>query len=179
MKNLCFKLLLVLTCITFSNMSLSQETLLLKTRFNEKEIEWFFEKGTATLSGMVSLNIGDGKTIGCEGYTVEVLPAGKYADERFLKVYGNNVSGQVLLRDNSPKFTPDSALYHETDKVAYCNENGNYMFKNLPAGEYYIFSLIKWQATDENGIVTEEGGAAMKRITLESGQTVKANLMGG
>lgn len=144
----------------------SAEVIQLESRFSQDEVAWFNSNGENTLSGSADLRLKNGDRKRCDGFTVELLPAAKYADERIQKTYGNINAGQVLLADKPPKFTPDTQGYHETVRKTKCDNNGQFQFTGLPEGEYYVFAFIIWPATGGGKESQHEGGAVMKRIQL-------------
>lgn len=144
----------------------------LQSQFNADEVKWVKEVGNSSVAGKTFLTLKDGTRKGCAGFNVELLPVADYSNERILKTYGNNLQGQILLEDNPPKFTPDAPEYHELLLKTTCNAKGEFEFKNVPAGEYYVMTFIVWDITNEAG-ATKTGGAVMKRIKVKTKSTIK------
>ena len=159
------KFSIFILCLGLSQLALSSELVHLKNTFNADEIQWVKEKGTATVSGKAFLHLKNGKIKGCAGHHVELLPQAGYANERILKNYGNNLKGQVLLEDNPPKFTPDVKEYHEMLIQTHCDKDDNFIFNNVPAGNYYLIAFIMWDS-EKDGVKTKNGGAVMQSVKI-------------
>ena len=141
------------------------EPVQLKSVFNLAEVEWVKEIGNSSLKGKAFLKLAGGEYKGCAGFNVELLPVAKYSNERILKTYGNNEQGQILLKDNPPKFTPDAKEYHDMVIKTQCNENNEFSFSQIKSGDYYIMGFIIWDAAVD-GKTVKDGGAVMKRIHI-------------
>lgn len=138
------------------------EAIELESRFDFEEVKWIQKQGDSSISGTAILHLSENEQKGCAGFNVELLPVAKYSSERILKTYGNNSQGQVLLKDNPPKFTPDHPQYHELVRKSQCDGENHFLFKNIPAGEYYVMVFVIWK----NDAGQSEGGALMKRVSL-------------
>ena len=135
------------------------------------EVRWVRDAGRSTVLGQVSLKLRDGTLKSCAGFPVELLPVAKYSSERIRRTYANNESGQVLLEDNPPKFTPDAPEYHEYLLKSSCDAHGAYRFENVPAGDYYVMAFIIWDVPGSNP-PAKTGGAVMKRIQVAANSTL-------
>ena len=129
------------------------------------DVRWVRSAGNSTVSGKVSLKMRDGTAKSCAGFPVELLPVAKYSSERIFRTYASNTSGQVLLEDNPPKFTPDAPEYHVYLLKSSCDAQGEYRFENVPAGDYYVMAFIIWDVAGSNP-AAKSGGAVMKRIRV-------------
>ena len=144
----------------------SAEPIELKSRFNLDEVKWIQTNGNSSISGSAFLSLSESEKKGCAGFNVELLPVASYSNERILKIYGNNSQGQVLLKDNPPKFTPDDPQYHELVRKSQCDENNHFVFKDIPAGDYYVMFFIIWK----NDKGQEDGGVLMHNVSLGDGE---------
>jgi len=162
---------LLILFVASSAAAFAREPLVLKSRFNAEEVSWVMNSGTATLSGNAYLRLEDGSYRGCGDFHVELLPSAKYADERIYLTYGNNIEGQILMADKPPTFTPDAKQYHELNLSAECDENDEFIFHDVPAGEYYLIGFIIWPVGDELA-----GGGVMKRISIAEGKVHSTQL---
>jgi hypothetical protein len=143
--------------------------------FSADEVGWVLKPGNATVTGQAFLRLEDGSLKSCAGFNIELLPAGKYANERIQKTYRNNEQGQILLEENPPKFTPDVPAYHEMLLKGACDQRGEFRFEQVPAGEYYVMAFIIWEDTrSDPGRKT--GGGVMKRIRVTPGSQVMVRL---
>jgi len=151
----------------------SAEPVQLESRFDLEEVKWIQTQGNSTISGTAFLQLNKDEKKGCASFGVELLPVAKYSNERIFKTYGNNSSGQILLKDNPPKFTPDHPQYHELVRKTVCDTKNNFTFIDLPAGDYYVIAFIIWK--DEKG--QSDGGAVMKKLSLGSGEKEAVELV--
>jgi hypothetical protein len=161
------KYLWLLAFILVINSVHSSERIALKSQFDPNEISWVKSPGNSVVSGKAFLRLKDGTIKTCAGFAVELLPSAEYSNERIFLTYGNNQQGQVLLEDNPPKFTPDAREYHELLLKSQCNAEGEFHFKQVPAGDYYVMVFIIWDESSEIG-TKKAGGAVMKKIRVAS-----------
>jgi len=133
--------------------------------YKDEEVDWFKNKGTASISGTAKFKSKQGVLKFGKEFWVELMPASTYTTERLRKIYGNNDEGFIFARDGVPRFIPDPAGYHETLKMT-CDENGAFTYSDLPTGSYYLIAFMLWN--DEANILS--GGGIMKQITLEEGE---------
>jgi hypothetical protein len=124
------------------------EPVQLNNRFDLEEVKWIKEAGNASLKGKAFLKLENGEYKGCAGFNIELLPITQYSSERINKTYGNNQQGQILLKDNPPKFTPDAKEYHDMVIKTQCNDSNEFSFSQIKPGDYY-------------------GGAVMKRVHIK------------
>lgn len=151
------------------------EPIKLKNTFNLEEVKWVKEVGNSSVKGKAYLKLPSGEYKGCGGFNIELLPVAKYSSERIYKNYGNNEKGQLLLKDNLPKFVPDAKEYHEMLIKGKCNENDEFSFGHVKSGDYYVIAFIIWD-NDVNGKVIKDGGAVMQRIYVADNTVVEAVL---
>lgn len=142
----------------------------LDSGFDAAQVRWALEPGDAEVSGTAAIRLEDGTTRNCAGFNVELLPVAEYSNERIRRTYGNNESGQILLSQKPPRFTPDAPGYHEMLLKSSCDASGNFRFSNVPAGDYYVMVFIIWEAPP-SGATSKAGGAVMRRIRVAPGST--------
>lgn len=150
----------------------SAETVQLESRFDPEEVKWIQAQGNSSISGTAFLQLNRDEKKGCSSSGVELLPVAKYSNERIRKIYGSNSKGQVLVKDNPPKFTPDEPQYHELVRKTVCDEKNAFTFNNLPAGDYYVIAFIIWK--DKKG--QDDGGVVMKKLSLGNDETKTIDL---
>ena len=44
------------------------------------------------------------------------------------------------MEQNPPKFVPDEPEYHEMLIKGSCDQHGEFHFRNVPAGEYFVIA---------------------------------------
>jgi hypothetical protein len=162
--------LLVCTQTQSSESSPGQDPLKLESPFDMEAVKFVKEPGDATVMGQAFLKLRDGTLKSCAGFNVELLPVAAYSNERIFKTYRSNEQGQILLEQNPPKFTPDVKEYHEMLLKSSCDAQGEFRFKNVAAGDYYVMAFIIWEATTGDA-ASKTGGGVMKRIHVEPNST--------
>ena len=167
--------IVLLSGLLISQLTVSSEPLALQSEFHTDEVKWVLEKGDSSVQGTAALRLKNGTIKNCSGSSVELLPVANYSNERIFKTYGNNDSGQVLLEDNPPKFTPDAKEYHDLVLKSSCNEKGEFTFNDVHSGDYYVIAFIIWD-TNKNGATSKTGGAVMKRIKVKATSKNKGTL---
>lgn len=169
MKNSFYQeVVFLLTIFLLSHQALSSERIEVESKFDPDEISWVKKDGNVIVEGEAYIKLEDGSYKGCSGFNIELLPVSAYSDERIFKTYGNNKSGQILLKENPPKFTPDHKLYHDLVIKNTCDSKNRFSFSNVHPGDYYIMAFIIWNGT--------EGGGVMKRVSVQDGSKIKTVL---
>ncbi len=113
--------------------------------FNEADFTRYAGSGTGTVDGQV-LRVGADKSTWVQkhGSTVKLMPATPYTDEIVQRKYADRVH---LMR-------PDARFAKYVRKVR-TDENGNFVFRHVPAGNYYVACHYKWtyltDGTDADG----------------------------
>jgi len=150
--------------------------------FNEKEFVAYKQKGHSTLAGQVFLGASSGKAITQAGVPVHLIPVTKYTRYWFdhsVRATACSSLGDPPAADATPAAQPPLNCGHmalrqlEIDKrilpylrTTRANPTGHFWFTKIPAGRYYIVSVI------EGGSQKEEGpaGIAWLNIDLEAGE---------
>ena len=159
-KKVLFFLITFLSLQTFSQKK-KERIVEIKNKFEEKEVKWFKESGEGVIKGTAKFESKKGKVRFGSEFRIELQPYSAYTYERLFTIYKNEYKGHVFVEDGVPKFTPDPKGYHETRKTM-CNNKGEFVFSNLPDGEYYIIAFMLWDKT---------GGGLMQKIKLSKGET--------
>ena len=150
--------------------------------FNEKEFAAYKQKGHGTLAGQVFLGASSGKAITQAGAPVHLIPVTRYTRYWFdhsvrataCSSPGDPPAADAASAAQQPLNCGHEALRRlEIDKrilpylrTTRANPTGHFWFSKIPAGRYYIVSVI------EGGSQKEEGpaGIAWLNIDLEAGE---------
>lgn len=150
--------------------------------FNEKEFFSSKQKGHGTLAGQVFLGASSGKAITQAGVPVHLIPVTKFTRYWFdhsVRSAACSSLGDLTTADATPAAHQPLNCAHEalrqleTDKrilpylrTTRANPTGHFWFTKIPAGRYYIVSVI------EGGLQKEDGpaGIAWLNIDLEAGE---------
>lgn len=151
---------------------------------NEKELFPYKPKGRGTATGQVFLSSPSGKAVTQAGVPVHLIPRVQYTRHWFdgnVRMNSCTLRSDSLVPDNP--VTPASSLeclrsvlsqpLTEKRLVPYlrttrANPTGHFWFTKIPAGRYYIVSLIQ----GGNGAHQDEpqGGIAWATLDLEAGE---------
>ena len=144
----------------------------ISAEFSKSDIVWFDGAGDGTLEGSAFLRTKGGTVKTCAGYDVQLLPYSSYAAERMRFIYGSETSGHLFGPRRAWKFNPDEPDFYKSLKKTVCNANGEFQYKGLPAGDYYIIAKVTWDI----GKVFDEGGTLMRKISIASNATETVTL---
>lgn len=150
--------------------------------FNEKEFVAYKQKGHGTLSGQVFLGASSGKAVTQAGAPVHLIPVTRYTRYWFdhsvrataCSSPGDPAAADAAAATHQPVNCAHEALRQlETDKrlVPYlrttrANPTGHFWFTKIPAGRYYIVSMIEGSSQKEDG----PAGLAWLTIDLDAAE---------
>lgn len=175
-------LLLLASSICLSHVAAVESSPASPPVFNEKEFVAYKQKGHGSLAGQVFLGASSGKAITQSGVPVHLIPVTRYTRYWFdhsVKVtacssYSDPPATDATQASHQPLNCAQEALRQlEMDKrilpylrTTRANPTGHFWFTKIPAGRYYIVSVI------EGGSQKEEGpaGIAWLNIDLEAGE---------
>ncbi len=152
--------------------------------FNEKEFVAYKQKGHGTLAGQAFLGASSGKALTQAGAPVHLIPITKYTRYWFDRtVRAATCAPSSDLAPSAGTSTAPQSLNcaHEAlrqlemDKrilpylrTTRANPTGHFWFTKIPAGHYYLVSVI------EGGSQKEEGPAGIAWLTVELDASEKA-----
>lgn len=127
--------------------------------FVESDYAQFRGWGSGAIVGTVSGNLrpGAGAPINCN-------PATSYSKD-FIE---RSTGGERLTPADPRVWT-----YH---RQTVADASGNFEFRGLPQGEYYVYTGIGWGLRGGYGIVVPAGAMASERVTVRPGQKTKVIL---
>jgi len=150
--------------------------------FNEKEFVPYKQKGHGTLAGQVFLGASSGKAVTQAGAPVHLIPVTRYTRYWFdhsvrataCSSPGDPAAADAAAATHQPVNCAHEALRQlETDKrlVPYlrttrANPTGHFWFTKIPAGRYYIVSMIEGSSQKEDG----PAGLAWLTIDLDAAE---------
>ncbi|OGW44104.1 MAG: hypothetical protein A2Y66_05560 [Nitrospirae bacterium RBG_13_41_22] len=130
------------------------------TPFDEREFAPYSGDGTSTIQGQAFLKTRGGEVRYAAGNTVTLIPATSYSRE----IWQASLRGEFLSNK-------DPRWYNYVREVI-ADGFGNFEFKNIPAGEYYIECPIFWEVPGQYGLQST-GAVVKKEIKALPNQTVK------
>ncbi len=150
--------------------------------FNEKDFAAYKQKGHGTLAGQAFLGASSGKAVTQAGAPVHLIPVTKYTRYWFdhsvratvCSSPGDAAAPDAPSATHQPVSCAHDALRQlETDKrlVPYlrttrANPTGHFWFTKIPAGRYYIVSVIEGNSQKEDG----PAGLAWLTIDLDAAE---------
>jgi hypothetical protein len=152
--------------------------------FNEKDLFAYKPKGRGTASGQVFLGSPSGKAITQAGVPVHLIPRVQYTRYWFdgnVRLNGCTSKSESQAPDNltAPASAVEclrdvlSQLLTEKRLVPYlrttrANPTGHFWFTKLPAGRYYIVSLLDGGSGTHRD--AHQGGIAWATLDLDTGE---------
>lgn len=144
--------------------------------FNEKELVAYKQKGHGALSGQVFLGASSGKAVTQAGAPVHLIPVTRYTRYWFdhsVRATVCSSPGDPAAADQPVNCAHEALRQLEQDKrlVPYlrttrANPTGHFWFTKIPAGRYYIVSMIEGSSQKEG----EPAEIAWLNIDLEAGE---------
>jgi len=132
------------------------------TPFDESKFEPYVGDGNSNIQGQAFLKTRGGEVRYAAGNTVTIFPATSYSRE---------IRAAGLRRENLKNLNPRWSDYKRT---VVADGSGNFEFKNIPAGDYFIECPIYWKVY---GSYTQTTGAHIKKeIKVLPNQTLKVIL---
>ncbi|MEK7760667.1 MAG: hypothetical protein AAB433_03700 [Nitrospirota bacterium] len=150
--------------------------------FNEKEFVAYKQKGHGALAGQVFLGASSGKAITQAGVPVHLIPVTKYTRYWFdhsVRVTACSSPSDPTAANASPtshqplNCAQEAVRQLEMDKrilpylrTTRANPTGHFWFTKIPAGRYYIVSVIEGSSQKEDG----PAGIAWLTVDLDAAE---------
>ena len=190
----CRRLLLgVAVLLLASGISLSQGSAvepspMAPPAFNEKEFFAYKQKGQGTLAGQVFLGAASGKAITQAGAPVHLIPITPYTRHWFdhtVRTTACSAAGSPASAENPATPGPPTDCAHEALtrlqaekrlgpylRTTRANPTGHFWFTKIPAGRYYIVSLIEGGSGAHQQQDEASAGLAWLAIELDAGEKI-------
>lgn len=145
------------------------------TEFDRNEVRWSEGFGDNVIQGQAILKTRSGQTRLCdrEPDSVALFPVSTYARERMKIIYGNDQSG---FRGTRSPVAPADPLYAATGNETGCDENGRFLFQNIPDGDYFVAASVFWKVYKRPPQDSLQGGVLMQRVQVAGGEVKKLSL---
>ncbi|RVT87025.1 hypothetical protein DXV76_02755 [Rhodobacteraceae bacterium CCMM004] len=140
-------------------------TIEMATPFDAREVAYVTRSGAADVTGQAFFRQRGGGVVTCAGEEVALIPAGAYMREFVTKGFGR-VEGGTIPAIMAPQVShpPEFAQYRRT---ATCDAEGDFEFRNVANGDYYVTSIVLWTVGDQ---IIPEGGALAKLVQIRGGR---------
>lgn len=109
------------------------------TTFDPAEYAPYREKGTGVVAGQAFVRTAGGRVVTAAGREVYLYPATKDAEEW----YQRSVIGEEQLEAMQEPGAREAVT--STRRKTLADADGRFTFEGLPAGDYYVTSLITWE----------------------------------
>lgn len=131
----------------------------LSSNFNMSDYESHLKIGDFNISGQAFMRQNGGGVVTCAGNKVYLIPDSAYFNEVF----------DVLKTRRKPNSGENAADVQKLARIALCDAQGNFEFKNLSAANWLITTQIKWKV----GRYGSEGGTLLKKLTTSDNKNIK------
>jgi len=146
--------------------------------FNKEDAQYVLSEGDNTITGQSFLKTRGGEVKTCSGSRVSLVPVNDYSTERMRHIYGSNFSGYTSYYNAKKiEFSNNNPGYFRLKRDTVCDAQGNFEFKNVPDGSYYITTSVVWEVPNQYS-TSFEGGALMKKVTVSGGEEKKVYVLG-
>lgn len=132
-----------------------------RTPFIEAEFEPYGLDGTGTITGQAFLKTRGGDIKLGAGNQVQLVPVTSYTTE-----------GRNRVTIGGERLEPADPRIEKYRRTTIADGSGNFEFRNLPAGDYYITCVIAWEVPSQYGMETT-GGIAYGTAKVKAGEMTK------
>lgn len=130
--------------------------------FKAAEAAYIHKAGETRITGEAFFVDRQGKVHRAAGETVRLVPATRYARERFVRLYG----GRKFIQANAiPRIAPQPEYVRFT-RTAVADGRGRFVFDNVGPGAYYVTAQKIYQ---RRGSFVREGGAMYQEVRVPRG----------
>lgn len=148
-----------------------QNVVEIQTPFDPNAGTYILANGRSAISGQAFMRQAGGGVVTCAGEDVTLTPATTYQQERMRVIYGDISGGSRTTGygDVPPPPAPGAERLTRTTK---CDAGGNFEFRNLAAGDYYVSTTVQWMASQ----YSYQGGYLSTRVRLGVGEAARVIL---
>lgn len=133
--------------------------------FDATEYAAYAGKGTGKLTGQGFMKTRGGDVKLCAGEAVYLNPVTSYSTEWF-----NATVAGIALEPADPRAS-------EFIRSTLGGADGHFEFNELPAGEYYVMTTVRWEVPSSyQGGLTPQGGPVGARVSIRNGATTNVIL---
>lgn len=133
---------------------------------NPSEVAWAAGSGTGSVSGEAFMRQQGGGVVTAAGEEVMLCPD---------STYGRNLAAVVESRVLLAGGVDADNSYLATCRRTIAGVDGDFLFTNLPAGTYYIFTQVRWMVP---GSYFPTGGYLVEPVSVTSGTETRTVLAG-
>lgn len=147
----------------------------LKANFDAPATLDAMSPGNSKIEGNAFMRQMGGGVVTCAGSAVHLIHLNEYSMERMKHIYGFPPrEKETLARQiDAPKmeFFPNSPVFAESVRSGQCDAQGNFEFKNVKPGNYYVATSVTWRVG-----TLAQGGAIATKVVVQDEETTKVIL---
>lgn len=132
--------------------------------FVESDYAQYRGWGSGAIVGQGFFKTGSGNVKPAAGDPINCNPATSYSKEFMVR----STRGKRL--------TPADSRVWAYHRQTVADANGNFEFRGLPRGEYYVYTGVMWGLRGGYGIAVPRGATVSEKVTVWPGQTTKVIL---
>jgi len=155
---------LLVACQTSGSSSPVYET---NAAFNPEEAGFIHVQGTGRIKGSAYLETPNGRKPAARSQ-VTLVPATAYARERVRLIYG----GKKMASAKSVRFQGADRRYHAFTRSTVADAEGNFTFKGIGPGEYFVTTAVVWAP----GGGETERTSLIEQVSLGDGESAEVTL---
>ncbi len=147
--------------------------------FDSSEAAFIKKTGKTSIHGHAFWRDDKGGTINAAGEVIRLVPATRYARERFAALY----KGQRSLPANQVPRVDVDPLYADFTRTTRAESTGRFEFDNVAPGEYFVTAQVRYRDKDSyvqlnagsfhQRLRTGDDGGAMFETVIVSGKEEK------
>lgn len=137
-------------------------------QYDASSTTWSRNTGNAIIEGQGVIRTRGGEARTCAGERAFLIPVSEYGRRRYEARYGRVDRGYLGVHDaadNPIRFFSDDPTYHQDIRSTVCDASGTFIFKDLPAGEWWVQTEVVWRTP--RGII--QGGTMFEKVTTRQG----------
>ncbi|MCO4055127.1 MAG: carboxypeptidase regulatory-like domain-containing protein [Bosea sp.] len=163
----------VVIAMLISGILTACQTVTIDSQFDIRQAQTALEPGTNRIEGNAFLRQRGGSVVTAAGEVVRLIPATRYAEERFQKIYGGNKFAPLLFANRTENTNAD---YIRLTRETKADAQGNFQFENVKPGRYIVMTRVVWAVP---GSSLPEGGSIFDYVEIRGErQTVKTVISG-
>ena len=150
----------------------------LQTTFDAAATREQLRPGDNTISGSAFLKMDNGSIATAAGRTVHLYPVNAYSTEWASHWFRSTQRGYHEAYMDAPQFTDIPQEFYELQKTTVADAKGEFSFKKLADGEYFVMVDIIWTVRGERyneygNLVSDNyktGGTLCKKVNVSGGE---------
>jgi hypothetical protein len=128
--------------------------------FDPAEAAFINKQGTVTIEGHAFLHRKNGVVVEAGGEIVRLIPASRYAEDRFRRLYqGRKIATGPL----TPHIEAADPRYEAAMRTTKSESNGKFTFEHVGPGRYFVATQFQFSGESR---YFQEGGAFYDEVTI-------------